>query len=391
LARNCRTSCWKISTASPREALRNLRQRLRALTGKLPVPECGSITFITGGLPLGFSVPEVPSTHLFKYSDLGIAMINGFAAEQSDRPGIGFVALVDPQTTEAHEIAAAKRLLPPRGAFIRTYYGAGANVRDVTSMMELLRYDLMIIATHCGDVGDFRWTYKFTDSEGIDRTLVVDIAVGVGRTNDANMLSVTQFIRFISLDGVDWHDPEKKRTLYVGKAILDYLEMTKSNSAPMKPVKKETVPRVVGSSALKMHDHNLIVLPRALADERTAIIINNACASWHRLASNFFVGGARAVELVVSGWLGTQSFTFARALESAPAPVRSVRCSRGRPSPSRFPADYYTSRCADHKATGSGLPACLSSNFMMTSCAHGVAARRNAFRMEEDARRHRSE
>jgi hypothetical protein len=42
--------------------------------------------------------------------------------------------------------------------------------------MELLPYDLMIIATDCGDVGDFRWTYKFTDSERIDRTLVVDIA-----------------------------------------------------------------------------------------------------------------------------------------------------------------------------------------------------------------------
>ena len=108
----------------------------------------------------------------------------------------------------------------------------------------------MIIATHCGDVDGFRWTYEFTDSEGIDRTLVVDIAVGVGRTNDANMLRVTQFIRFISLDGVDWHDPKKKGTLYVGKAILDYLEMTGSSTAPMKPTKKETVPRVVGSSAL---------------------------------------------------------------------------------------------------------------------------------------------
>lgn len=83
-------------------------------------------------------------------------MINGFAAEQSDRPGIGFVALVDPETADAHEIAAAERLLPPRGAFIRTYYGPGANVSDVTSMMELLPYDLMIIATHCGDVGGFR-------------------------------------------------------------------------------------------------------------------------------------------------------------------------------------------------------------------------------------------
>ena len=41
-------------------------------------------------------------------------MINGFAAEQPDRPGIGFVTLVDPETTEAGEIAAAERLLAPR-------------------------------------------------------------------------------------------------------------------------------------------------------------------------------------------------------------------------------------------------------------------------------------
>jgi hypothetical protein len=279
---------------SPNEALRNLRDRLCALTGKLPVTEGGSITFITGGLPMGFSVPEVPSTHLFKYPDLGIAMINGFAAEQPGRPGIGFVALIDPETTEAAEIAAAERLLPPRGAFVRSYCGSVANVRDVTAMMGLLPYDMMIIATHCGDVDGFRWTYKFTDSEGIDRTLVVDIAIGVGQTSDANLLNVTQFIRFVSLDGIDWHDPEKKRALYVGKAIFDYLEQTRSSTNPVKPVKKETVPRVVGSSALKMYDHNLIVLPRPLADESTPIIINNACASWRQLASNFFVGGARA-------------------------------------------------------------------------------------------------
>lgn len=108
------------------------------------------------------------------------------------------------------------------------------------------------------------------------------------------MLSVTQFIRFISLDGVDWCDPKKDEKIYVGRAILDYLERTRSESNPLQPVKKDTVSRVVGSSALKLYDHNFIVLPRALADEGTPIIINNACTSWHRLASNFQIAGARA-------------------------------------------------------------------------------------------------
>jgi hypothetical protein len=49
---------------------------------------------------------------------------------------------------------------------------------------------------------------------------------------------------------------------------------------------------------MKMHDNNFIALPRSLANENTPIIINNACVSWHRLASNFMFGGAR-------GYVGT--------------------------------------------------------------------------------------
>ena len=43
-----------------------------------------------------------------------------------------------------------------------------------------------------------------------------------------------------------------------------------------------------------MQDHNFIVLPPSWASEGTPIIINNACASWHRLAEMFKLGNARA-------------------------------------------------------------------------------------------------
>ena len=43
-----------------------------------------------------------------------------------------------------------------------------------------------------------------------------------------------------------------------------------------------------------MFDHNFIALPRSLASEGTPIVINNACASWHRLAETFTFGNARA-------------------------------------------------------------------------------------------------
>jgi hypothetical protein len=288
-------SLYDEQDISASEALEQLKHELLAICGALPVPHGGSITFITGGVPFGFAVTEFPSTHLFKYPELGLAIVNGLAAEQPDKLGVGFVVLVDPNTTDAHEIDAAERLLPPHGAFIRTYYREGANVRHVTEMMELLPYDLLIIATHCGDVSGYRWTYEFKDSEGIGRTLVVDIAIGVARTDDNNMLNVTQFMRFISLDGVDWNDPKKAERLYVGRAILDFIDKTRGNAPErLEPVKKQTVSRVLGSAALKMYDQNIIVLPRPLADEGTPIIINNACVSWHRLAQSFTFSNARA-------------------------------------------------------------------------------------------------
>jgi hypothetical protein len=251
------------------------------------------LTFVTSQLPYGFAFPELPSTHLFRYPDLGISIVNGFAAEQTGSSGISLAILVDPDTTDAPEIAAASKLLPSRGVFVRSYRGAGADVRSVADAIELFPYDLLIIATHCGDAPGYRWTYQFVDSEGYNRTLVVDIAIGIARTDDKDMLSVTQFTRFVSLDGVDWNDREKSKKLYVGTAITDYAERIQKENG-FEPIARDVVPRVLGSAALRMFDYNYIALPQALAGNGTPIIINNACSSWHELSKRFTFGNARA-------------------------------------------------------------------------------------------------
>ena len=281
------------SGQSPAAAQQRLRETLLAICGPLPVPEQGSITFI-GRLPYGFAYPEYPTTHLCDYPDLGSAIINGFAAEQAGTPGTGVVTLVDPGTTPAPEIEAAVRLLRQRRAFIRGYQDEGASVRRVSEMLEHFPFDLLIVATHCGDSDGYRWTYEFTDSEGIPRVLVVDIAIGIARTDDPNMLKVGQFIRFISLDGVDWSDPVAKAQLHVGQAIQDFTRLTAQGPKELMPVKKETVSRVVGSSAMMMSDSNLLFAYPTIADVGTPIIINNACLSWHRLAGDMTFAGARA-------------------------------------------------------------------------------------------------
>jgi hypothetical protein len=166
-------------------------------------------------------------------------------------------------------------------------------VRDVATMIELYPFDLLIIAAHCGDATGYRSTYQWIDSEGIQRELVVDEALGIGRPDKDGMLQITKFAVFRSLDGVDWNDPLKSEKLYVGSAIHDYAKRGGLREDFL-PKNQITIERVVGSAALKMSDNNYIAEPRSLACEGTPIIINNACASWHRLAETFTFANARA-------------------------------------------------------------------------------------------------
>ena len=100
------------------DKLQALQKELRELCGPLTIPPSGSLTFVTGRVPFGLAFPEVPSTHLFKYPDLGIAVVNGRVAEQPGTPGIRISVLVDPEA-DAPESTAAQELLPKKSIFVR--------------------------------------------------------------------------------------------------------------------------------------------------------------------------------------------------------------------------------------------------------------------------------
>ena len=61
-------------------------------------------------------------------------------------------------------------------------------------------------------------------------------------------------MRYILVDGVDWNDPQEKAKLHVGTAMWDFVNLIRSGPNELKPVKRETVPRVIGSSAMMMAD-----------------------------------------------------------------------------------------------------------------------------------------
>ena len=279
------------AVTSPTERLQEVKDSLLEICPSVTIPPQGSITFITREAPLGFAFPQSPSTHLFSYPDLGIAVVNGFAAEQANTRGVNIGVLVDPGTVEAPEILAATNILSERRTFVRGYSRGGADVRSISDMVESFPYDLLMFATHCGDASGHRWTYRFVDSESIERVLVVDIALGIGRADNPDEVELMQFIRFHSLDGVDWNDPQKAEKIYIGRAIIDWTDRFRKDD--LEPEKKEHVSRVAGSAALKMFDNNYLAMPQQLAGQGTPIVITNACASWHELAARFLFGNAR--------------------------------------------------------------------------------------------------
>jgi hypothetical protein len=108
----------------------------------------------------------------------------------------------------------------------------------VTNLVELYPYDLLLVSSHCGDDSGWRFTYEYIDSEKIARCLVVDVAVSISGVLIDGKYEVLQYMRFVSLDGVDWDDEEEKSKLYVGESINDFVERDKSDSK-FEPVKRE--------------------------------------------------------------------------------------------------------------------------------------------------------
>jgi hypothetical protein len=116
--------------------LEGVRAELRQLAGHLPLPRPGAVTFISRRVPWGFAFPEIPSTHLFSYPDLGIALINGVTVEQADAPGIRSAAILDPGAVDSREIQAAIERLTDRGVLSIGIRSKLATVHRVAQTIE---------------------------------------------------------------------------------------------------------------------------------------------------------------------------------------------------------------------------------------------------------------
>lgn len=271
-----------------------IRDRVRTRLPAFDFREYKQVLFITNGFPWGMAMPERPTTHLFAYPDLGRMIVEGIWAASRTGKSARTALLIQSDHIAGSEIEAIRESLKQNQTLVRIQAGPRATVHNVRMLLETVPFDIVVISTHAGDVSGKRVTYKFTDSEGIARCLVVDEAVGFGYDPTTEKVCVQTFCRFHELDGVDWSDSVAKSSLYVGSAISTWSAMGDVQERAKYRVASEEIIRVNGSMGLRMSDDVWLPMMHGFAPGCTPIVFNNACSSWHELSKRFMFPGASA-------------------------------------------------------------------------------------------------
>jgi hypothetical protein len=296
------------------ERIMALQEKLRRLAGNIDIGFASGTTFVTGGIPWGFAFYELPTTHIYAHPDMGISIVSSIAEEQPQAPGVRATLLIEPGDGRSSEIEEIRNRVLKKGGFVRELRGKAAAVRYVRENVDLYPYDLLVISTHAGDIAGERVKYEFKDKEGLLRELTVDRTVGFGLDPKTEMVEVSEYTRFVSLDGVPWHDSEGKEKINAGIAMEAWVEKKQNDKDDLQTTVVKSIDRVKGSMALKMSDHHYMFHAHGIGYGTAPIVLNNACASWHELSVRFIFAGARSYIGPVFPVIGGEAAEVAKAL-----------------------------------------------------------------------------
>jgi hypothetical protein len=248
--------------------------------------------FVTSGFPWGIGFPNVPTTHMYRYPDFGRCVVQGLWASGSSARGARNAVLIEPSLVHGGEVDAITQALQKKRTLTRVLHGPAATIARVQQLLDLVPHDVIVISSHAGDAKGERVTYKYLDDEGRERSLVVDHTHSFGYDSTQDKVAVTEFTRFVALDGVDWEDNVGKAALPVGSAIKSWVNLGMLERGKF-IVHSQDIKRVASSMAIQLHDGPWLFVSHGFPPGSAPLVLNNCCWSWHDIGLRMMYAGAR--------------------------------------------------------------------------------------------------
>jgi hypothetical protein len=251
-------------------------------------------TFFTTGLPYGLFISNpIPCSHVIKYLDAGVQILNAIALEHEPRL-FGSALLFSPQLFASEEINDIRISCETAGLRVKELLGAEATVENLGNFGGYYPYDALHICSHGGETDGYFSQLKFQDRQGAEHIAEYYEVLGVGPV-DAKGAMIHLKVIFHKLDGHRWmSEPLREFPHYVFEDMMKAIKADRGDAVIRTPHKFP----IALSCHIQCHrsihqghfDH--------LAGLGNPIVFNNTCSSSHELAINFLSGGAR-------GYVGT--------------------------------------------------------------------------------------
>jgi hypothetical protein len=264
----------------------------RLPTGFIAASGVNSVSFVTRGVPYGMLPFNCPTTHYFSFSLLGLNVLTGMLKSQENFR-CPVAVLIDPALVGVSEFEKLRQIFGKAGYYLRNAFKEAATIKAATYLVEHLPSDFIFFSTHCDEVKGKRILEKYPDADGKEHTICYDFTVSFSYNATSNLVETLEFHSPVSLDGISWRDKEKKKTINAGKLMADFIQYNRA---------KEKLPderqylsitdcdKIRHSSALGMSDGNYFPMPQVVGSYHYPLVFNNACSSWHTLATNFGCG-----------------------------------------------------------------------------------------------------
>lgn len=259
------------------------------------------ITFITRGVPYGYFLTRLPTTHLYSYLDLGKHIADSIyysATVKDTRLGL----VVDPGFFADSESADLTSSLQTRGIKVKELRGDTATRRNVQNYIRYYPYDLLYICTHAGELREGkRLTIKFGTKDGSDHVLVADVAhtfvPSEPEQGKEPLVEVMRFLRYVELDGVAWTDDERKKSIGAGCIIKEFSDILENE---WNVIDSQDTDTIRDFPVIEATDGSIPLVSEYFAGGgwTRPIVFNNACNSLHNLSTWLIIAGAR-------GYIGT--------------------------------------------------------------------------------------